>query len=678
MMGEHEVRLDGVVFLEGDAPGPSAADTSALALGAAQNWAPQRAAPDERLSRHRMRRLTGRHALVQLLLPVLVQSASTSTSPLRIISTVSPLYAIAAAQPTKFRPDDLDYTLKPADGGDAQQQQRYPSGAPWEAEGRIALAAVLLWRELQARLASLATAKPGPTSTSSTTTSAAPILAVSVCPGLTRASLFATLAPSVRRAPLRLALAIVCAPLVWLLAKSADEAAQGVLGALLGPVEGESEAVRAAKGPEGAAVEKDEVKGGRKEVDSREGKRRMRVRGGALYREGREVRCVLCSLTLRRRRARPLELTEPLLRPQHRRSRRAPARGRRRPVGQRVQARRAAPRRCGRGAEARGPGQGGGQGASEGRGPGAAGRGEEGHLERSVATVPWTLCFGLDAFSCLSRRSACFAAVVVDGYCATSASTTAETFFASSPAHAPRSFVRLAPGSFSASFSSHSLDAVLEQGSAGHDARSCQVGASRPPRRRRNRIVVARTSSAGLITRLGDLLTRHSPKSAHKHRATRQGGRQLGRRPCRSSSRRLSARRADLVIDPLLHPRPRRQAFDLIVLTRRLADLALAAHDRGGRLQGGRAGPRRRRRGGLDGDEIGDDDELEDAGRQRYERRGERRRGEGAQVGRCVVLSLMFLRLHCFEQNTGCWTSAGSSLTQSYLQAGRRRPRPSG
>jgi len=397
MMGEHEVRLDGVVFLEGDAPGSSAADTSALALGAAQNWAAQRAAPDERLSRHRMRRLTGRHALVQLLLPVLVQSASTSTSPLRIISTVSPLYAIAAAQPTKFRPDDLDYTLKPAHGGDAQQQQqqRYPSGAPWEAEGRIALAAVLLWRELQARLASLATAKPGPTSTSSTTTSAAPILAVSVCPGLTRASLFATLAPSVRRAPMRLALAIVCTPLVWLLAKSADEAAQGVLGALLGPVEGESEAVRAAKGPEGAAVEQDEVKGGRKEVDSREGKRRMRVRGGALYREGREVRRVLCSLTLRRRRARPLELTEPLLRPQHRRSRRAPARGRRRPVEQRVQARRAAPRRCGRGAEARGPGQGGGQGASEGRGPGAAGRGEEGHLERSVATVPWTLCLGL-------------------------------------------------------------------------------------------------------------------------------------------------------------------------------------------------------------------------------------------------------------------------------------------
>ena len=280
--------------------------------------------------------------------------------------------------------------------------------------------------------------------------------------------------------------------------------------------------------------------------------------------------------------------------------------------------------------------------------------------------MPWTLCFGLDAFSCLSRRSACFAAVVVDGYCATSASTTAETFFASSPAHAPRSFVRLAPGSFSASFSSHSLDAVLEQGSAGHDARSCQVGASRPPRRRRNRIVVARTSSAGLITRLGDLLSRHSPKSAHKHRATRQGGRQLGRRPCRSSSR------------------PRRQAFDLIVFTRRLADLALAAHDRGGRLQGGRAGPRQRRRGDLDGDEIGDDDELKDAGRQRYERRGERRRDrrrrarEGAQVGRCVVFSLMFLRLHCSEQNTGCWTSAGSSLIQSYLQAGRRRPRPSG
>ncbi|GAA5900283.1 hypothetical protein JCM8208_005315 [Rhodotorula glutinis] len=288
MMGEHEVRLDGVVFLEGDAPGSK---SSALALGAAQNWASQRAVPDVRLSHHRMRRLTGRHALVQLLLPVLVQSASTSTSPLRIVSTVSPLYAIAAAQPHKVRFDDLDYT---AEGDDEQPQPRYPSRAPWEAEGRVALAAVLLWRELQARLASLVSSKPG-TASSTTASSAAPILAITVCPGLTRASLFATLAPSVRRAPLRLALAVVGAPLVWLLAKSADEAAQGVLGALLGPVEGESEAVRATKGPEGVAVEKEEEvgargKGARKGEDGKEGKRRMRVRGGALYREGREVR----------------------------------------------------------------------------------------------------------------------------------------------------------------------------------------------------------------------------------------------------------------------------------------------------------------------------------------------------------------------------------------------------
>ncbi|GAA5920895.1 hypothetical protein JCM3775_003996 [Rhodotorula graminis] len=291
MMGEHEVRLDGVVFLEGDAPG---SDSSTLALGAAQKWAPQRALPDERLSRHRMRRLTGRHALVQLLLPVLVKSASTSTSPLRIVSTVSPLYAIAAAQPHKFRPDDLDYTRKAAEG-DGEPQQ-YPSGAPWEAEGRVALAAVLLWRELQARLASLASVKPGSASSSTTAASAAPILALTVCPGLTRAPLFATLAPSLRRAPLRLALAVVSAPLVWLLVKSADEAAQGVLGALLGPVEGESEAARAAKGPEGVEIEKEQeqasarAKGAGKGDDEKEGKRRMRVRGGALYREGREVR----------------------------------------------------------------------------------------------------------------------------------------------------------------------------------------------------------------------------------------------------------------------------------------------------------------------------------------------------------------------------------------------------
>lgn len=285
MVGDVDVRVDGVLFLDSD-------DDEALAFGAAQKWASQRAAPDERVSRHRMRRLTGRHALVQLLLPVLLDSARTSTSPLRLISAVSPFYAVAAAQSGRlFRPEDLDYL---AEGNE------FPTRAPWEAEGQTALAAVLLWRELQSRLSSLAasgaSASAGKTATPDAAAPAtAPILALSVCPGLTRSSILSLLAPSLRRAPLRLLLALLGAPLVWLLAKSADEAAQGVLGALMARVEGESEAQRAAReevheGEEGRGAGK--KVGGREEED---GKRRMRVRGGALYREGREVRCVVCA-----------------------------------------------------------------------------------------------------------------------------------------------------------------------------------------------------------------------------------------------------------------------------------------------------------------------------------------------------------------------------------------------
>ncbi|BGP43039.1 hypothetical protein JCM10449v2_007054 [Rhodotorula kratochvilovae] len=285
MVGDLEVRLDGILFLDGEEEG------AALPFGRGQTWAPQRGAPDERLSKHRLSRLTGRHALVQLMVPILLRSATTSTSPLRIISTVSPFYAAAAAAPARFRPLDFDYTQPDAGA--------FPRRSPWVAEGQIALASVLLWREFQARLSTLSapssstsSSAPTPTATPAAAAAAAPILALSVCPGLTRASLRALIAPSLR-SPARLAAYVLLWPLIWLLAKSADEAAQGVLGALMGEVEGWREAEKAARGPDGEAEggkdgEKEVGKKGKEKEDDKG--RRMRVRGGALYREGREVR----------------------------------------------------------------------------------------------------------------------------------------------------------------------------------------------------------------------------------------------------------------------------------------------------------------------------------------------------------------------------------------------------
>ncbi|GAA5995250.1 putative oxidoreductase [Rhodotorula paludigena] len=266
LVGDLEARLDGIVFCDGEGAGAP----SSLAIGAEQAWALDTG--DERLSEYRLSRLTGRHALVQLLMPILLRSAATSTSPLRLINTVSPYYSAIA--PGSFRPGDLDYL--------APDAPPFPRSQPWLAEGQVALASVLLWRELQRRVstaASASAAAPSPSADAPPKLSdlplpSTPLLALSVCPGLTRASLRAHIAPSLAT-PLRLIVFIACHPLIWLFAKSADEAAQGVLGALLGDVEGSSADNGSSEG---------------KKADGEDTTGRMRVRGGALYREGIEVR----------------------------------------------------------------------------------------------------------------------------------------------------------------------------------------------------------------------------------------------------------------------------------------------------------------------------------------------------------------------------------------------------
>ncbi|GAA5865931.1 hypothetical protein JCM1840_006305 [Sporobolomyces johnsonii] len=283
MVQDIEARVDGIVFCEGDGAGEES-----MGYGVGVTYARQVADADK-LERRHATHLTGRHALVQLLLPTLLRSASTSTSPIRIVNQVSPFYA--AVTPSTFHPLDLDYT---------SPERPYPSKAPWLAEGQVALASVLLWREFQSRIRLASSSQPSSTApppsappSAAAAPTSSPILALSVCPGLTRSSIRQTLRASPSHpyfSPAGLALYLLIWPLVWLFAKSAGEAAEGIMGALMGNTEGEQKRGKGkkVKGPDGK--EEDVKKEGE---DGKDGVRRMTVKGGALYREGLEVRITM-------------------------------------------------------------------------------------------------------------------------------------------------------------------------------------------------------------------------------------------------------------------------------------------------------------------------------------------------------------------------------------------------
>ncbi|CEQ39401.1 SPOSA6832_00917, partial [Sporobolomyces salmonicolor] len=278
MVQDIEARVDGIVFCEGDGAGEEG-----MGYGVGVRYARQVADVDK-LERRHATHLTGRHALVQLLLPTLLRSASTSTSPVRIVNQVSPFYA--AVTPSTFHPLDLDYT---------SSERPYPSKAPWLAEGQVALASILLWREFQSRIRLASSSQPSSTSPPSAAAAptSSPILALSLCPGLTRSSIRQTLRVSPSHSCFSfagLALYLLIWPLVWLFAKSAGEAAEGIMGALMGDTEGEKQRGRGkkVKGPDGKEedVEKEAD-------DGKDGIRRMTVKGGAFYREGLEVRITM-------------------------------------------------------------------------------------------------------------------------------------------------------------------------------------------------------------------------------------------------------------------------------------------------------------------------------------------------------------------------------------------------
>ncbi|GAA5984745.1 hypothetical protein JCM10908_003482 [Rhodotorula pacifica] len=283
MVQDLEARIDGVILCdEEDETAEKPAIGSRPAAGG-----------ENAVSKYGMTRLTGRHALIQLLLPTLLRSAATSTSLLRIINTVSPFYATVT--PATFRPDGVEYQLQ-----DEEKAPRYPTSQPWIAQGQIALASILLWREFQTRVKSGAAAtKAQPPSTTSggarstDLAEATPILPLSVCPGLLRStvrSLLRASPSSPNFSVLGCAIYLFIFPLVWLFAKSADEGSQVVLAALMADVykEGQEQKRRVektARGPDGT-TDGEAGKGAALDED----RPPLLVRPGALYREGLEVR----------------------------------------------------------------------------------------------------------------------------------------------------------------------------------------------------------------------------------------------------------------------------------------------------------------------------------------------------------------------------------------------------
>ena len=285
MVQDLEARIDGIIFCDGDGAGDEG-----LGYGTRMRKSKQ-VGIDETMETRHATHLTGRHALVQLLLPTLLRSASTATSPIRIINQVSAFYA--AIVPRTFNLD-LEYTARP-----------FPSRSPELVEGQVALASIILWKEFQSRLeltSSSSSTKKDSTSTPSAPPSDAlptssPILALSVCPGLTRSYARQYLRASTSHSnfsPIGLAIYLVLLPFIWLFAKSASEGAQVVLGALMADTVAEGERgkkkKKRVKDPKGVIIVDEEE-------EAKKGERRMWVKGGGLYREGLEVRYLTFSHT---------------------------------------------------------------------------------------------------------------------------------------------------------------------------------------------------------------------------------------------------------------------------------------------------------------------------------------------------------------------------------------------
>lgn len=264
MVQDLEARIDGIVFCDG-----AGAGLESTGRGMAQQLVPtgdiDEGGP---LDLYHASYTLARHALVQFLLPALLRSASTSSTPIRIVHQVSPFYSAVP----ELNIDDLDYATR-----------AFPKWSPWLAEGQASLASIVLVRESQQRLADKAN-----------------IIFLSVCCGFTRHWFYHSVLRSTFDHPsfswIGYILSWILWPLVWCLMKSANAASQILQAAVLGQTVGRH---LPSVDAENVTKEMPEASSGDPSTShqpmlrSEEAKSKLRLRGGVLYREGLEVRSVL-------------------------------------------------------------------------------------------------------------------------------------------------------------------------------------------------------------------------------------------------------------------------------------------------------------------------------------------------------------------------------------------------
>lgn len=219
--------------------------------------------------------LLARHAFLQLMLPALHKSSA--TAPVRIISQISPFYAAGAPSLLSTTSTSLNLDSLPASS----------SSSPWLPQARLALAWLVLLRELQRR------SDLGP----SRQNGGAGLVVLFACGGFSRQAARRALraewySPSFSW--VGYAAWWVLLPVIWVFLRSAEEAGQELVRCVMGEVR-EVGVV----GEEPVEQVKEEKAGG---VDGKKVKRgeevpRSRLRRGALYRDGKEIRFVHAHIT---------------------------------------------------------------------------------------------------------------------------------------------------------------------------------------------------------------------------------------------------------------------------------------------------------------------------------------------------------------------------------------------
>lgn len=258
MVNDLEARIEGIIFCDGEGSGLDGNE----GMGVGRILAQHPTNDELALERYHTALLLSRHALVQLLLPTILRSAA--NTPVRIINQISPFYAASALDL-----NDLDYVTRP-----------YPDWEPWLVEGQASLGSIALFRELQLRVDEQR--KPG----------SGGLVIVSVCGGFTRAWARRTLRANFdneRFSWIGFAVHLIAFPLIFWLMKSAEEASQGLLGAVLGNVRRRDVPDIVGEEKANEDEEKNRVLKG-KARGKREEKVTVPLRGGAVYREGVEIR----------------------------------------------------------------------------------------------------------------------------------------------------------------------------------------------------------------------------------------------------------------------------------------------------------------------------------------------------------------------------------------------------